>query len=305
MGEINGLPSLSQVQQSDNTSSYQSEEDYENDESIFDKLKNLGEYFTNEILDDENIEDTETVKGTLKQILSNIVNKNNDESNEKANDEAINKKDEVKNACEKMSEASSKDEREAAKATFQWKSESADLSKEEYIESFGHLLDAVAVSQAAEMSEFSEMLKNANSDETREIINYQAASASYDFESEYKNYEIEYNQLFSNLPEEQSSTLLDLYQDLADANSRDERDSALALIKEKQEEYNLSDEELSLSNEQITNSLIASCTQTISDLYSELSECCDENTKESIKAEIEANSKVYSALQNRKENIKK
>ncbi len=199
--------------------------------------------------------------------------------------------------------ADSEDERDQVIADFRNKLESFDLSEEEYIYSYEQFMYSLSVSQAAEIDNFNEMLKDVDSDETKEMISYQIGTTGYALESEYANYEIEYNQFFSNLPEEQLSELQNLYEDLANSESEDERETVMAKIKAAQEEYDLDESELALSERQIKTATAAYYAQEISDLYSDLAACADDSTRASINKEIAEKRKVYLNLETEKNQV--
>ncbi len=195
-----------------------------------------------------------------------------------------------------MSVAETEDERNQIFEKYKSQIENANLTKEETSSSLEKIMTSVTISQNSEISELYEMYNEAQTPEEKQAIgaeiNQRNAEATY----ELNNYAILYNQTLSNLPEEQSEEFAQLYSDLANAQTPEEREEILSQIYSKQEEYNLSDEELSLSNEQTMNSMFASYSLEIADLYETLGDAADNTTRAEILNQINIKQSEYDEI---------
>ncbi len=183
--------------------------------------------------------------------------------------------------------ATDSNERDSILTQIKEKQLSYGMEGEELKASYQSVIDNLNLLSDNTYNALLEQLDNAQTIEEKEAISSQIGIQKAQLDADLTDFVLDMNALDSKLPEEQINELTDMYQELADVNNSDERDMILAEIKQKQAQFELNDEELALSNEQIMNALYGSYSLEIGELNEQSLQSEDMQIKEEINAQIE------------------
>ena len=164
------------------------------------------------------------------------------------------------------------------------------LSKEERAKVLQSAYNAIQASFKAEITGLNEQLKNAKTDDEKNIIIDKINERKSQEKITSVDIQLEINQMQSTLPEEQSNKLMSLYKELAKADSYDKAEKINDEINALQQEYfgSSNNSEYILSKQQQCLAYSVACESSVVDIYKQLSETTDNNKRAELNEAIKS-----------------
>ncbi len=237
----------------------------------------LSEASTSEERDAINIEISKRIQSYNKESadlrLKDMINSSDFSDDIKA---------ELQDLYNELSEAASPEERDSISAQIQQKFEEYQLPKE-----FKTSLDIEALRSASgsELEELYAQLSEANGAEQRESIQAKIKEIETNYNHEEAKLVTQDIINSLDLSNEQKEELSSLYTTLSEVKTPEEKEQTLALIKEFIELYNLPEDKTTFLD---LEALTLERDNRLAELYSQLSEAADDETRDAINQEIKA-----------------